>query len=388
MPEEYLSRFKEILAVLPPDKKKALHAKLKTLPEDDRNGFIKDFVLSYENRNKKKKEDKPQEKKPEVRQEFKKPSKPAVKVETKADESSESEMGQHNTYVILALVSIICVGILIGVAIKNRNDIADLVSAIEGESAISSDASGITGDESAALAAAEAIAQTEMTTNAPTPTPTPSPVPLADDHPDLTGLVVVLDPGHQEETDYGMELLDPDSTITKYRCTSGAIGVAANVKEYELTLQIALITKAYLEECGASVVITRESNNVTLSNQERANLAIASDPDVFIRIHCDGAPDSSCQGVKVYVPESGSYTSTSGRMADTLGNLVAEARGTEYLGCQATGLYTGLNYADSIRSFQLVAGFISNSEDEKELTEEDTQLAIAGAIAKFCETIK
>jgi len=212
-------------------------------------------------------------------------------------------------------------------------------------------------------------------------------VPLPDDHPDLTGLVVVLDPGHQAETDPGMELLDSDTTISKMRCTSGAVGVAANVKEYELTLEIALLTKAYLEECGASVVITRETNDVDISNQERANLAVASSPDVFIRIHCDGAPDSSIEGVRVYVPETGSYTGSSVRMADTLGQLVADARGCDYLGCISTGLYTGLNYADSIRSFQLVTGYISNSADEKALSEEETQYQIASAIAEFCATI-
>jgi len=394
VPGDYLTRFKQILSTLPDDKKKALYAKLKGLSADSRNDFIKEFVISYDNRHKKQPEVKAEPKaKPEQTPQKSEPkvkAKPKTKPEPKKADLPKNEMGQQGTYVILAAVSIICVAILIAVAIKNRQGIADLARAVGGESQISSEESAvISGDESRAAQAALAIqasASSEETT--PPATPTPTPVPLAEDAPDLTGLVVVLDPGHQAETDYGMELLDPDTTITKLRCTSGATGVAANVKEYELTLQIALITKSYLEGCGASVVITRDTNDVYLSNQERANLAIASSPDVFIRIHCDGAPDSSISGVRVYVPESGSYTNSSIRMADTLGQLVADSRGTEYLGSVATGLYTGLNYADSIRSFQLVCGYISNSEDEKALTEEDTQYAIADAIARFCDTIK
>ena len=113
-------------------------------------------------------------------------------------------------------------------------------------------------------------------------------------------------------------------------------------------------------------------------------LAVAASPDIFIRLHADSAPDSEVTGVMVYVPDSGNYVDTDKKLADKLGALVAEAQGVEYLGCYSTNAYTGLNYASSIKSVQLVMGFLSNSEDEARLNDPDNYYEIAAAIAEFC----
>jgi N-acetylmuramoyl-L-alanine amidase len=217
---------------------------------------------------------------------------------------------------------------------------------------------------------------------------TPTPVPLKNDHPDLSGLVIVIDPGHQAETDSDTETLAPDSTIVKPRCTSGAVGVSTNAREYEITLEVGLIAKSYLEECGADVIITRDTNDIDLSNQERANLAVAANPDIYIRLHADASPESETSGVRVFIPEDGSFVAEDTSLADQLGAIVAGNQGVNYLGTFATDAYTGLNYASSIRSFQLVMGYISNSDDEKRLTDSESQYELAVSIADFCALIK
>ena len=227
---------------------------------------------------------------------------------------------------------------------------------------------------------------TAAPTATPTVTPTPEPtrVPLAADAPDLTGLTVVLDPGHQETADTEQELYASWLSATKPRCTAGAEGVVTGTPEYELTLDYSLIIADYLEQCGANVILTRDTNDVNISNQERAQIAVSNNADVFLRIHADAAGDSAASGVRVYIPDNGSYTDTSPAYAEQLAELVADAEGLEVNEVRATSLYTGLNYANTIRAFQLSLGFLSNSDDETVLVNEENIARVAEAVAVFC----
>lgn len=230
--------------------------------------------------------------------------------------------------------------------------------------------------------------ETQAPTPSPTPTvtstPAPTAVPLAADHPDLTGLTIVIDPGHQETTDNEEELYASWLSATKPRCTSGTTGVVTGTTEYSLTLDYSLIITDYLQQCGANVILTRDSNDVNLSNQERAQIAVDNNADVFLRIHADAAGDSATSGVRVYIPDSGSYADSSRTYADRLAELVAEAEGLEVNEVRSTSLYTGLNYANDLRSFQISLGFLSNSDDEAILLNEDNAANVAQAISVFC----
>ena len=216
-----------------------------------------------------------------------------------------------------------------------------------------------------------------------TPTPSPTPVPLAEDHPDLTGLVIVIDPGHQQEADTELEESIPGTTAEKERATSGAVGINSGVKEYELTLEYANVLKEYLEGCGAEVILTRTENDVDISNIERAQIAIDNNADYFIRIHADSAPDSEISGVKVYVPSTGSYSSSIASTGEDLADAVAEAIGLPSLGSVQSNMYTGLNHADSVKSYQLVVGYLSNSDDDSVLNLDDTPYKVAVAVSEF-----
>ncbi len=431
MPQDYNARFKEILSRLAPDKKKELYSRMHSLPAEEREGFISDFVKKYDARKAPQKAEPPAKprKKPEAKpapqrkapqkkstpekpaepvRKKNKPEKPAkperkkvkpekpvkapkandVRETEKAEEPKDSEPKQNKS----PLLSKIIVGILIALlgtgaiaitAINNHEDISKLLSIIRGETQ-AVETSATENEYKIAASLAVQTSGTAAETEATTPAPTPTPIEIKEDAPDLTGLVIVIDPGHQAETDETEETLFPGATVGKPRCTSGAVGVDINTKEYEVTLEVALATKAYLEACGASVILTRETNDVNLSNQERADIAVAASPDIFIRIHADSVSDSEVSGVIAYVPDSGNYIDTDKKLADSLGTLVAEAQGVDYLGCFSTNAYTGLNYSTSVKSVQLVVGFLSNSEDEARLNDDANTYEIAAAIAEFC----
>ena len=223
-------------------------------------------------------------------------------------------------------------------------------------------------------------------TDTPTPapaTPTPTPIVLKDDHPNLKGKTIVIDPGHQAQANTEPENAIPKTSAEKDKATTGATGVDTGAKEYEITLRYALVLKEYLEGCGAKVILTRDTNDANISNIERAKVATDNKANYFIRLHADGIEDATKSGVKVYIPDSGKYLSSSTTDGKRLADKVAEAIGSKSLGVIRSKMYTGLNYADSVKSFQLVLGYISNSEDDALLAKADTPYNVAVAISEF-----
>ena len=223
-------------------------------------------------------------------------------------------------------------------------------------------------------------------TDTPTPvpaTPTPTPITLKEDHPDLKGKVIVIDPGHQEVPNTEKETAIKGSSAEKDKATSGAVGVDSGAKEYELTLQYALVLREYLEGCGAKVILTRDTNDADISNIERAKIATDSKADCFIRLHADSAPSGDISGVKVYVPSTGKFSKTAVKDGTKLAELVANEIGSTSLGVVQSNMYTGLNYADSVKSYQLVVGYLSNSNDDALITNSETPYKVAVAISEF-----
>ena len=300
----------------------------------------------------------------------KKPAEPAPK---------KQEKNAAQSIILGLLAAIVIVGVLYFIYVFNKTKIDSKFNQFFGmpaeETIDTTPDDGIMGPE-----------PKHFPTETPTPilaTPTPTSVPVPSDHPDLTGLVIVIDPGHQAEADTTLEESIPGTTAEKERATAGAVGVDSGIKEYELTLQYALIMKEYFEGCGAEVILTRYTNDVNISNIERAKIATDNNADYFIRLHADSAPDSEIKGVKVYVPSTGKYSSSAASDGKKLAETVASGIGSESLGAVQSNMYTGLNHADSVRSYQIVIGYLSNSEDDALLGEEDTAYNAAAAIAGF-----
>ena len=203
------------------------------------------------------------------------------------------------------------------------------------------------------------------------------------DGPDLSGYVVVLDPGHQLHADSAQEALGPDMSGTKDKCSSGTAGVSTGRPEYEVNLEIGLAMRDYLESLGCEVYMTRTTNDVDISNIDRANIALSHSPDVYIRLHCDGSSNSSSRGIGVFVADSGQYAGSVSDWGDLLGESLADATGAKYRGCNAGSTYSGLNWAADIPSFLLEMGFMSNAADDKLLSDPDYQQKICEGVADF-----
>ena len=403
---EFNAKVKNFINSLNPEQKKALYSKLSTMPEEKRNSYLNWLITTKEEKDRASKGQEKVQPKPQAKAQPKSQpksqsnpqqrpqSKPQSKPQPKAQQKPQQKPQPRKTSsaapiaIVLVLASIALITVC-GISFGWFSSISSKFIKPDGPSEVSvqptnSDADAGVIDTVPVTTAAETTAPTST----PTPTPAPTMIPIREDAPDLTGLVIVIDPGHQAETDNETESAASWLSLQKKRCTDGCVGVTTGVTEYEFTLDLALLMKDYLEQCGATVILTRSENDVNISNQERAAIAVENNADVFIRLHADGANDASVSGVNIYVPDSGNYTGSSVASGDALGQLLSDELGVTYNGTRQTYLYTGLNYANTIPSYQVCLGYLSNSDDETFLLDPQNQLDICAVFAIFCASFK
>lgn len=406
MPDDNNSKLEQILSELPRVKREILENHLKTLTEEERESFVKEVIAEYESIKKI-----AQEKAPAPSQTSKetpvapKSNTPDFPVVTRQPEAVKpgtvsaapihtvkKKKSKAPVVIISSLLSLGLVGGLVFAFVTGKipgtkpaptmSETTATVSQTESEQPSSSE----TTTQPTVAPLPTRAEEPDETTSEPTEAPKPTSVPLKSNAPNLKGIKVVIDPGHQAKTDYKKEPFKKGTKTGKPRCTSGTTGVVTNQKEYELTLDTALMLKDYLEQCGATVILTRTENDVNISNKERANIAVKAKPTLFLRLHADAGYNSKVKGVRVYYPNAGKLNKKT--YANKLGRLVAKAGKTNFRGSKATNKYTGLNYAKSIRSYQIVLGYLSHKDDDQRLADPNNRYEMCAAIATFCATFK
>lgn len=387
-------KFKYIINNLPEDKRNALFEKLRAMEPSERSNAIRKIVEAYDRnmaanppRQVQRPVQRPVQQASAVRSDRRSGENRRPASNISQDDYRSTPAHKESRGRILAVIGILIVFCALCVGIKVF--LGDKIEKFISTKTVNSTETAISGSTSEVIP--ESVITTDPTEPEVTPVetlPTPTPIPLAADHPDLAGLVIVIDPGHQAEKSATSEKVADWLSKEKPGSTPGSVGAVTGIKEYELTLDISLKLKEYLEGCGATVILTREVNDVDITNQERALIAVNNNADIFIRIHADAANDGKSSGVRVFVPDSGAYKGSNISLGDILGNNVAEAIGLEFIGTKATDLYTGLNYANSVPSFQISLGLLSNSNDEAILVNEDNQIRICEAVSEFAAEFK
>lgn len=199
----------------------------------------------------------------------------------------------------------------------------------------------------------------------------------------LAGVVLCLDPGHGITSASASERVSPLSQETKPAYVSGAEGEGQT--EEELNLAVAELTRAQLEARGAQVVMTRQSHEATVSNQERARMANDAHVDLCIRIHADGSESSQPEGMSMQVP-SGSLLGTpsieqpSAQAAQIILQAVTQQTGAQNRGLTPRSDLTGFNWSE-VPCVLLEMGFLSNAEENARLQTQEYRQKIAEGIA-------
>lgn len=211
---------------------------------------------------------------------------------------------------------------------------------------------------------------TEVPTQAPTPvpTPTPSPTPVPTKIPALYGKVIGIDPGHQGKGNSEKEAVAPGSSEKKAKVSSGTTGRYSGVPEYVVNLEISLQLRDALEAQGATVIMSRETHDVDISNQERAIMMNEAGCDLVLRLHCNGAESKSAQGIGLYIRKTGTGAEECLAAAEALLPRLIEATGAESDGIFRRDTYTGLNWSE-VPCIMVEMGFMTHPEEDLKLND-------------------
>ena len=189
--------------------------------------------------------------------------------------------------------------------------------------------------------------------------------------------LICLDPGHGTIPAIGSqtEPIGPGSSQLKIKDGGGTPG------EAPVALAIAIRTRALLKQEGYRVAMTRTGRTYAGGNIERAHFCNVRHAVLMIRIHADGATDSSLNGVKTLVPAlhrgwTDDIYASSVRAARKVQAAVVQQTGARNLGLVQRSDLTGFNWAN-VPAILVECGFMTNPAERRLLQSAPYQLKIA-----------
>ena len=179
----------------------------------------------------------------------------------------------------------------------------------------------------------------------------------------LTGLMsaaekVCIDPGHQAKGNMQTEEIAPGSSKRKPKVAYGTKGVSSKKTEYQLTLEVGLKLRDALKAKGYSVFMVRETNNVNISNKERAGGSSARGATVLT---------SSAKN-----PHTRSVQKSSDRFSRAILSEYTKATGFKSRGVAYRDDLTGTNWS-TVTNTLLEMGFMTNPEEDRKMASPDFQ---------------
>ena len=202
----------------------------------------------------------------------------------------------------------------------------------------------------------------------------------------LSGVVVCIDPGHQENGEFVTEPMGPGlsgSTAGKGGMAQGTVTLR---RESIVVLETGMILRDLLLAEGATVVMTREVQDIFHTNIERCDIAEEAGAHIMLRLHCDNNSNASKTGISIYTPLNSDYAKAVApkeeykalgeAFLDEMKKAVGYELSTKTGYVHQNDNYVGNNWAKMV-CFLVEMGYMSNVTEDLKLATPEYQTMLA-----------